>query len=265
MRKICFIGCGNMSGAILRGILKSGRVLPEEVTAYDIHPPAMESVAALGVNIAKDELSACEPAGMILLGVKPLHVAGVIEKIKPALNNKALISVAAGISLKKLRELAGPGTRLLRVMPNTPSLVLEGATVFCAETDLTKEELAAAKAYFEAAGIVEILPEAMIDAVTGMSGGGPAYVSLFIEALADGGVLQGIPRQTAYKLAAQTVLGTAKLIMETGIHPGQAKDMVCSPGGTTIEGVLALEKGGMRNAVMEAVVKSSQKSSKLGL
>lgn len=253
-----------MSGAILKGILKGGRALPQEITAFDISPQAMESVAALGVNLAKDEISACESAGMILLGVKPLYVAAVIEKIKPALRDKALISVAAGISLQKLRELAGPDTRLLRVMPNTPSLVLEGATVFCAETDLTKEELTAARSYFEAAGIVETLPEAMIDAVTGMSGGGPAYVSLFIEALADAGVLQGIPRQTAYRLAAQTVLGSAKLILETGIHPGEAKDMVCSPGGTTIEGVLALEKGGMRNAVMEAVIKSSQKAAKLG-
>lgn len=263
MQKISFIGCGNMSGAILKGIIKSGLILPEEVAAYDINPLILDELAGLGVKLATDEISACDMAGMVVLGTKPIHVAGVMRKISAALSNKALVSVVAGISLQNFHKMAGLGTRILRVMPNTPTLVMEGATVFCTETDFTQEELSQAKSYFEATGIVEFLPEAMIDAVTGLSGGGPAYVSLFIEAMADGGVLQGIPRQTAYKLAAQTVLGAAKLILETGMHPGAAKDMVCSPGGTTIEGILALESGAMRKTVMEAVIKSSQKSARL--
>ena len=262
MQKISFIGCGNMSGAILKGILKSCLISPGEITVFDISLPVMDNLGKLGVNRAKDEISACD-ADIVIIGTKPHHVAGVMSKISKSLGGKALISVAAGITVQQFREMVEPGTRILRVMPNTPALVLEGTTVFCTETDFTEDELAKAKAYFEAAGLVEFLPEYMIDAVTGLSGGGPAYVALFIEAMADGGVLQGIPRATAYKLAAQTVLGAAKLILETEMHPGIAKDMVCSPGGTTIEGILALEKGGVRGAVMEAVRKASQKSATL--
>ena len=184
-------------------------------------------------------------------------------KCQDALEGKAIVSIVAGITAERLRAMISGTPRILRTMPNTPAMVFEGAFALCSDNDRTEEELKAAIALFEAIGIVELVPEHLIDAVCGLSGGGPAYVAMFIEAMADGGVKQGLPRATAYRLAAQTCLGTAKMILDKNIHPGQLKDMVTSPGGTTIEGCEALERGGMRAAVIDCINAGAEKSRKL--
>ena len=173
------------------------------------------------------------------------------------------MSIVAGVTVSRLQAMIDGTPRILRIMPNTPAMVFEGAFALCSDNDFTNEELEAAKSLYSSIGIVELVPEHLIDAVCGLSGGGPAYVSMFIEAMADGGVKQGLPRKTAYRLAAQTCLGTAKMILEMNIHPGELKDMVTSPGGTTIEGCEALEKGGMRAAVMECINAGAEKSKRL--
>ena len=174
-----------------------------------------------------------------------------------------MMSIVAGISVARLQNMVDGTPRILRIMPNTPAMVFEGAFALCSDNDFTEDEMNTAKTIYSSIGIVELVPENLIDAVCGLSGGSPAYVAMFIEAMADGGVKQGLPRKTAYRLAAQTCLGTAKMILEKGIHPGELKDMVTSPGGTTIEGCEALEKGGMRAAVIECINAGTEKSKKL--
>ena len=186
-----------------------------------------------------------------------------IGKLEKALDGKALMSIVAGVTVERLQNMIDGTPRILRIMPNTPALVFEGAFALCSDNDFTAEELDAAKAIYEKIGVVEMIPEKLIDAVCGLSGGGPAWVAMFIEAMADGGVKNGLPRATAYKLAAQTCLGTAKMLLETDMHPGQLKDMVTSPGGTTIEGCEALERGGMRYAVIDCINVATEKSKRL--
>jgi len=262
-RKLGFIGCGNMAGAILDGIISSSVINSEDINVYDINPNAVEHAREKGVNIVANIKELCEASDMILLGVKPNVVDNVLESTEKLLEGKALLSIVAGVSCEKLKGMANIDFRILRIMPNTPAMVGEGATVLCSDTTFSEEEKKFAVEIFESVGMVEWVPENLIDAVTGLSGGGPAYAAMFIEALADGGVREGLSRATAYKLAAQTVLGTGKMIIKTGIHPGQLKDMVSSPAGTTIEGIKALEKGGMRFAVLEAISESTDKSRNL--
>ena len=262
-QKIGIIGCGNMGGAILKGALASGVLAPEQAYVYDISPAAMEVAKNLGVNLAEDDEDVCAKSDIILLAVKPQNVAETLGMCKKALDGKALMSIVAGVTVERLQNMIDGSPRILRIMPNTPALVFEGAFALCSDNDFTAEELASAKAIYEKIGVVEMIPEKLIDAVCGLSGGGPAYAAMFIEALADGGVKNGLPRATAYRLAAQTCLGTAKMILETGIHPGALKDMVTSPGGTTIEGCEALERGGMRYAVIDCINAATAKSKKL--
>lgn len=262
-QKIGIIGCGNMGGAILKGALASGVLAPEQAYVYDISPAAMETAKELGVNLAADDEEVCANSDIILLAVKPQNAAEALAMCKKALDGKALMSIVAGVTVERLQNMIEGTPRILRIMPNTPALVFEGAFALCSDNDFTAEELAAAKAIYEKIGVVEMIPEKLIDAVCGLSGGGPAYAAMFIEALADGGVKNGLPRATAYRLAAQTCLGTAKMILETGIHPGALKDMVTSPGGTTIEGCEALERGGMRYAVIDCINVATEKSKKL--
>lgn len=262
-QKIGIIGCGNMGGAILKGALASGVLAPEQAYVYDISPAAMEMAKGLGVNLAADDEDVCAKSDIILLAVKPQNAAEALAMCKKALDGKALMSIVAGVTVERLQNMIDGTPRILRIMPNTPALVFEGAFALCSDNDFTAEELAAAKAIYEKIGVVEMIPEKLIDAVCGLSGGGPAYAAMFIEALADGGVKNGLPRATAYRLAAQTCLGTAKMILETGIHPGALKDMVTSPGGTTIEGCEALERGGMRYAVIDCINVATEKSKKL--
>lgn len=262
-KKIGIIGCGNMGGAILYGALESGVLPKENAYVYDINPAMMEKAKNWGVNLAANDEDVCNSADIILLAVKPQNAAEALGMCKDALDGKALMSIVAGVTVERLQNMISKAPRILRIMPNTPAMVYEGAFALCSDNDFTEEELETAKSIYETIGIVEMIPEHLIDAVCGLSGGGPAYAAMFIEAMADGGVKQGLPRATAYRLAAQTCLGTAKMILEKGIHPGELKDMVTSPGGTTIEGCEALEKGGMRAAVIDCINKASEKSKKL--
>lgn len=262
-KKIGIIGCGNMGGAILYGALKSGVLPKENAYVYDINPAMMKKAEEWGVNLAEDDEAVCQNADIILLAVKPQNAAEALGMCKDALNDRAIMSIVAGVTVERLRNMVQGTPRILRIMPNTPAMVYEGAFALCSDNDFTEAELADAKAICEAIGVVEMIPEHLIDAVCGLSGGGPAYAAMFIEALSDGGVKQGLPRATAYRLAAQTCLGTAKMILEMGIHPGELKDMVTSPGGTTIEGCEALEKGGMRASVIECVNVATEKSRRL--
>ncbi len=262
-QKIGIIGCGNMGGAILSGALESGVFAPEQAYVYDISDAAMERAKALGVNLVGSDEEVCEKSDIILLAVKPQNTAETLALCGKALDGKAMMSIVAGITVERLQNMIDGTPRILRIMPNTPALVFEGAFALCSDNDFTPEELEASVAIYESIGVVEMIPEKLIDAVCGLSGGGPAYAAMFIEALADGGVKNGLPRATAYRLAAQTCLGTAKMILEKGIHPGQLKDMVTSPGGTTIEGCEALERGGMRYAVIDCINVATEKSKRL--
>lgn len=262
-KKIGIIGCGNMGGAILYGALKSGVLPKENAYVYDINPAMMEKTKGWGVNLASDDEDVCKNADIILLAVKPQNAAEALKMCKNALDGKAMMSIVAGITVERLQNMIDKAPRILRIMPNTPAMVYEGAFALCSDNDFTEEELADARSIYEKIGVVEMIPEHLIDAVCGLSGGGPAYAAMFIEALSDGGVKQGLPRATAYRLAAQTCLGTAKMILEMGIHPGELKDMVTSPGGTTIEGCEALERGGMRAAVIDCINVATEKSKKL--
>jgi len=262
-KKLGLIGCGNMSGAIISGALKSGIIQKELVYGYDPAPAAAELMKEKGISILSGAEEVCAESEIILLGTKPQNAEDVLRSCGNKLDGKVLMSIAAGVTTKRLQSTIDGNARILRIMPNTPAMVFEGASAFCIETDLTEEEKNVAADLFESIGIVEWVPEKLIDTVCGLSGGGPAYAAMFIEALSDGAVKNGLPRATAYRLAAQTCLGAAKMILETGIHPGALKDMVTSPGGTTIEGVEALERGGMRHAVIDCINAATEKSSKL--
>lgn len=262
-KKIGFIGCGNMGGAILYGALESGVLAKENAYVYDISPTMMEKAEEWGVNLCTDDEDVCQKSDIILLAVKPQNAAEALEMCKKALDGKAMMSIVAGVTVDRLQNMIDGRPRILRLLPNTPAMVFEGAFAVCSDNDLTEEELEIAKALYSSIGIIEMIPEKLIDAACALNGGGPAFVAMFIEAMADGGVKQGLPRKTAYRLAAQTALGTAKMILEMGIHPGEIKDMVTSPGGTTIEGCEALERGGMRGAVIDCINKAAEKSKRL--
>ena len=262
-KKIGIIGCGNMGGAILYGALKSGILPKENAYVYDINPEMMEKARGWGVNLAESDEDVCRSSDIILLAVKPQNASEALAQCKDALDGKAMMSIVAGVTVERLRAMISGSARILRIMPNTPAMVFEGAFALCSDNDFKEEELAEVQQIYDSIGIVELVPEHLIDAVCGLRCGGPAYAAMFIEAMADGGVKQGLPRATAYRLAAQTCLGTAKMILDMDIHPGQLKDMVTSPGGTTIEGCEALEKGGMRAAVIECINAGSEKSRRL--
>lgn len=262
-KKLGLIGCGNMGGAILSGAIASKVLDPASVYVYDIAESACKKAADLGATVCASNEEVCAKSDVILLAVKPQNAAEALEQAKNALDGKALMSIVAGATVDRLDKMIDGTARILRIMPNTPALVFAGAFALCSDNNLTEDEIALGTELFENIGIIEWVPEKLIDTVCGLSGGGPAYAAMFIEALADGGVKNGLPRATAYRLAAQTVMGTAKMIMETDIHPGALKDMVTSPGGTTIEGCEALEKGGMRYAVIDCINKATAKSKEL--
>ena len=262
--KFGVIGFGNMGGAIVRGALKKGTLKKEDVNVYDILDIRNQEAAELGLHVCADDEAVCAESDIILLAVKPQQMEEALGMCKKALAGKAMMSIVAGVSIERLKKaISGKSPRILRLLPNTPALVFEGAFGLCKETDFTDDEKKFAVDLYESIGIVESVKEYDIDAICGLSGGGPAYAAIFIEALADGGVKQGLTRAVATKMAAQTVLGTAKMILETGMHPGQIKDMVSSPAGTTIEGVETLEEGGFRHSVMKAVVDATDRSREL--
>jgi pyrroline-5-carboxylate reductase len=265
-KKIGFIGAGNMGEALIRGLVNANVVPPEMIWASDVRLERLKDLdRTYGIQLAPSNREAAQQTDVVVMAVKPQIMAAVLREIAPALTRKKLmISIAAGVSTARIRAVLGKDVRLIRVMPNTPALVLEGATAIAKAEGLEPGDLEVAGEIFSAVGRVVILEEDLLDAVTGLSGSGPAYVALVIESLADGGVKMGLDRITAMMLATQTVLGAAKLLLETGMHPGALKDMVSSPGGTSITGIAALEDGGVRTTFIKAVERATQRSKELG-
>lgn len=263
--KLGFIGCGNMAGAIIGGVLNGGLVKPEDVMGSAKTDATLTRVkSAFGIEVTHNNRQVALFSDVLVLAVKPGVMEEVIQDVKDAVDERTVVvTLAAGKTLGWLRETFGKNVKIVRTMPNTPALVGEGMTALCRNEAVSDDELAKVRKIFESCGRTEILPESLIDAATSLSGSSPAYVFMFMEALADAAVMQGMPRRTAYRMAAQTVLGSAKLMLETEKHPGELKDMVCSPGGTTIEGVRVLEARGMRSAVIEALTACGEKAKKL--
>jgi len=264
--KIGFLGAGKMATALARGFVRAEIVFPKEIIASDLTDIARNIFAKqTGAKTTASNSDVLKFADVLILATKPDQVGGVLSEIHDSfIKNHLIISIAAGVTISKLENLLPAAARVIRVMPNTPALVGEGASAFALGKSATAVDGELAKKLLSAVGIAFQVKESLLDAVTGLSGSGPAYVYQFIEALSDGGVAAGLPRDIATRLAAQTVLGGAKMVLETGQHPGALKDQVTSPGGTTIEGLHALEKGKLRATVMSAVRAATEKSKKLG-
>jgi pyrroline-5-carboxylate reductase len=263
---IGFLGAGKMAAALARGFVRAGLVTARQVIASDPSEAARAAFAKeVGAKTTASNPEVTKFADVLVLAVKPDQVSTVLADVRDHFTAKhCLISIAAGMPLAKLEAGLGAGARLIRVMPNTPALVGASATAFALGKSARPEDGELAQKLFSAIGLAFQVKEALLDAVTGLSGSGPAYVCLFIEGLSDGGVAAGLPREVATRLAAQTVMGSAKMVLETGLHPGVLKDMVTSPGGTTIEGLHELEKGRLRGTLISAVRAAAEKSRKLG-
>jgi pyrroline-5-carboxylate reductase len=255
-----------MATALARGFIRAGLVTTSEVIASDPSEAARALFAKeVGAKTTASNPEVAKFADVLVLAVKPDHVAGVLADVREHFTARhCLISIAAGVPLAKIEAGLEPGARLIRVMPNTPALVGASATAFAPGKSALPGDSELAQKLFSAVGLTFQVKEALLDAVTGLSGSGPAYAYLFIEGLSDGGVAAGLPREVATRLAAQTLLGSAKMVLETGLHPGVLKDMVTSPGGTTIEGIHELEKGKVRGTLISAVRAAADKSKKLG-
>lgn len=261
-KMIGFIGCGKMAQAMIEGMLKSELVLPAQITASASSDSTIVDVKKkYGINVTKTNVEVASKSNLLFLAVKPNLYAEVIEEIKQEVNDHTIIiTIAAGISIDFMEKSFDKKVKVVRSMPNTPSLVGEGMSAICSNDMVTEIELAEALSLFESFGKAEVIEEKLMDAIPAVSGSSPAYVYMFIEALADGAVLQGIPRQQAFKLAAQAVLGAAKMVLETGQHPGELKDAVCTPGGATIEAVTTLEKNKFRGTIISAMESCTAKS-----
>lgn len=260
--KLGFIGCGNMATAIMNGILKNGVAKKEDLLGADLSKASCDKVAAqLGITVTNDNKEVAKQADVLFLSVKPQFYESVITEIKDLVSaDQLIITIAPGKTLAWLEEQFGKKLKIVRTMPNTPALVGEGITAACPNEQITEEDLNCAMNILTSFGKCQVVAEHLMDVVTSVSGSSPAYVFMFIEAMADAAVADGMPRAQAYEFAAQAVLGSAKMVLETGKHPGELKDMVCSPGGTTIEAVRVLEEKGMRSSVFEAMKACTRKS-----
>jgi pyrroline-5-carboxylate reductase len=265
-KRVGFLGAGNMGEAMIKGLTQAGLVPAAAIGATDARADRLDQMTRqYGIRAFANNPALVAESDVIILAVKPQIMSAVLREIAAAVDGtKLIISLAAGVATRTLREHLAKPARLIRVMPNTPALVLEGATAIARAEGLEEGDLEIAQALFGAVGRVVVLDEDHLDAVTGLSGSGPGYIAIVIEALADGGVKMGLDRATAMTLATQTVLGSARLILETGMHPGQLKDMVASPGGTTIAGIAALEDGGIRRTIISAVERATLRSRELG-
>ena len=264
--KIGVIGAGKIGAAIARGVIRSGLVSKEQVMASDVSAALTQAISQeLGIQTTPDNGALCDFADIVIVAVKPQIVDGVSREIAKKLSStKLLVSVAAGVPLGRIETNLAPGARAVRVMPNLPCVVGAGAAGYAAGAHATPSDLEHVGLILNSFGIAMPVEEKYLDAVTGLSGSGPGYVFLFIEALADGGVQTGLARDVALKLAMQTVYGAARMALESSKHPGELKDEVASPGGTTIAGIYALEQKGFRGTVMDAVVKATERSKDLG-
>lgn len=265
-RRIGFIGAGNMAEAIIRGLLESEAVKPDHITASDVMPERLNYMqTTYGINTLADNAELVGGADILVLAVKPQVAGSVLTHIGPRTDDtKLVISIVAGLTVAVMAAGLGAGTRVIRTVPNTPVFVGEGMVALASDGPARDEDYAVAGALFAPVARIVSIEEKLMDAALGVSGSGPAYGFLMIEALSDGGVKMGLPRQVALELAAQTLLGAAKMCLESGRHPGQLKDMVTSPGGTTIAALHKMEAGGVRSALMDAVEAATRRSEELG-
>ena len=263
---IGFIGAGNMAEAMIRGLVRGGHVPAARITASGPRRERLDKlVASYGIAITLDNREVARSAGLVVLSVKPQILDKVLREIRDQLQPGALVvSIAAGVDTEAIESAITDGVRVVRAMPNTPALVGAGATAIAPGRHASEADLATAKALFDAVGITVVLDESHLDAVTGLSGSGPAYIFLILEALSDAGVKVGLSRRSAQLLAAQTVLGSAKMLIETDEHVGRLKDMVTSPGGTAIAGLHTLEEGGLRTTLINAVETATKRARELG-
>jgi pyrroline-5-carboxylate reductase len=265
-KKIGFIGAGNMAGALIKGLLCSKTVAAAEIMASDVRGDRLADLAREhGISTQTDNEALLAWADIVVLAVKPQVVDQVLSACGRTLRPVTLlVSIAAGVPIQAIESRLPEGSRVVRTMPNTAAMALAGATAIAPGTHASQADVATAREIFRAVGTAVVVDESLMDAVTGLSGSGPAYVMLVIEALADGGVKVGLPRETALQLAAQTVYGSAKLLLDTAEHPARLKDMVTSPGGTTIAGLHALEHGALRATLINAVEAATRRSAELG-
>ena len=260
--KIGFIGCGNMASAMMKGIIGNNIIPKEEIIGADLSKASIEKAEReLGITVTSDNKEVAKNAEVIVLSVKPQFYETVIDEIKDIVTpSQIIVTIAPGKTLEWLGDRFGKEVKIVRTMPNTPALVGEGITAACYNQNVTQEELEYVVSILRGFGKCEVISEHLMDVVVSVSGSSPAYVFMFIEAMADAAVADGMPRAQAYEFAAQAVYGSAKMVLETGKHPAELKDMVCSPGGTTIEAVRVLEEKGMRSAVFEAMKACTRKA-----
>lgn len=264
-KKIAFLGGGNMAEALIKGMLSADVAKSRQMTVTDASPARLDYLKKYNVNFAQTNREAVQQSDIVLLCVKPQVMDAVLAEVAAvADSSKLVISIAAGITIERMEKALTANPRIIRVMPNTPALVLSGAAGLAKGSRATNEDMALAQEIFSAVGRAVVVDEKLLDAVTGLSGSGPAYVFTVIEALSDAGVKVGIPRPLALELAAQTVFGSAKMVLETKEHPAKLRDMVTSPGGTTIAGMHELEKGKLRAVLMSAVEAATNRSKELG-
>ena len=266
MPDIAFLGAGAMGEALMRGLIEARVYAPAEIRAYDVRTAHLREMAAhLGVQEFDAVADLANGAAVVVVAVKPQDLTTALQPLREVLTaQQTLISIVTGATTRRLEECFTQPVPCLRVMPNTPALVGQGAAAICTGTHARDEHRETAHRIFGAVGIAVDVDEKLMDAVTGLSGSGPAYVYVFIEALSDAGVRMGLPRQVAMRLAAQTVLGGARMVLETGQHPGVLKDLVASPGGTTIAGLHELERHAFRGAVIDAVQAATERARELG-
>ncbi|MEX1376139.1 MAG: pyrroline-5-carboxylate reductase [Eubacteriales bacterium] len=262
--KIAFIGGGNMAYAIAKNMLKSGLISPENTTIADLNEERLGFLKEdLGVSTTTQNTEAIEKSDVVILSVKPQIFRKVYSQFADSMEGKCVISIMAGVTVDELEESLPDSVHILRTMPNMPAMVGEGMTALCKENSLDNKEKDIAEKIFKSVGKICYVEEHLLDAVIGITGSGPAYVFMFMEALADAGVLHGLPRDLSYELAAQLLKGSAETVLETKLHPGVLKDRVCSPGGTTIEAVKSLEKNGFRGVVIDAVDECVKKAKRM--
>jgi len=263
--RVAILGAGKMGGILLQAFLKNNLLLPDQLVATVQHPDrALALSAQFSVNVGTDNLAAARQADVILLGVKPIQVPALIAEILPALTpSKLLLSFAASVRTRAIEDAAGCDLAVIRAMPNTPALLSAGATALCSGRFVSAEQIALAQRIFSTVGRTVVVDEKHMDAVTGLSGSGPAFLYIIIEALAEAGVNVGLPRDVATLLAAQTAYGSARMVLETGYHPALLKDAVTTPAGCAVDGILELEEGGLRVTLIKAVKRATQRAREL--
>jgi pyrroline-5-carboxylate reductase len=265
MNKLGFLGGGRMAEALINGVLSAKRYRPDHIHVADPDRGRLDHLKTrYGVQVGAANNEVVGLSDVVVLAVKPQVMVDALSGIRDVLTKQLVVSVAAGITISRLRDVCGPAARIIRAMPNTPAMVGEGITALAIGPNVEEDAVDCASEIFRSVGRVVTIQEPLMDAVTGLSGSGPAYVFLMIEAMADGGVKVGLPRETASLLAAQTVLGAARMVLETGQHPARLKDQVASPGGTTMAGLYRLEQGGLRAVLIDAIETATKRSQELG-